>query len=81
MIRVDEIKDLLSGRMNQVLTYAQLGMTESQFMAFRKLFLDEFGNSGLLSDLERLSAHSSNTHEQERHGTGRHKLRKKGGVP
>jgi len=81
MISLDDINALIEARKNRVLTCAQVGMNEFQFKAFRKLFLDEFGRSGLLSDLERLLANSSNTHEQERQGTGRHTLRNKGGVP
>lgn len=74
-----DIENLLSQCMSRILTYAQAALPESQFRAFRKLVLDEFGKSGLASDLERLIVNSS--HSPERHGTGRHTLRKKGGVP
>lgn len=40
--------------MNRVLLIAQAALSENQFQAFRKLFLDEFGKSGLGKDLERL---------------------------
>jgi hypothetical protein len=74
-----DIENRLSQSMSRILTYAQAALPESQFRAFRKLVLDEFGKSGLASDLDRLIANSS--HSTERHGTGRNIPRKKGGVP
>ena len=79
MITTEKINDLLEKRKNRVLTCAQIGMDRFQFEAFRKILLDEFGNSGFLSDLERLFANS--THKQERYGMGRHILRKKRRCP
>lgn len=79
MVTVKDIDELISERKNRILTYAQMAIPDSQFQAFRKLFLDELGKSGLLKDLERLLGKSSNS--QERHGTGRNILRTKGGVP
>jgi len=79
MKALDEIQALIEARKNRVLTCAQIGMNEFQFTAFRKIFLDEFGKSGLGSDLEKLLRHSSI--ETTRQGTGRHTLCKKGGVP
>ena len=80
MIELDDIQALIEARKNRVLTCAQIGMSEFQFKAFRKIFLDEFGKSGLESDLERLLGHSSN-HSPTRQGMGRNTLCKKGGVP
>jgi hypothetical protein len=79
MVRLSDLEPLLSERMNRTLTVAQAALPESQFRAFRKLFLDEFGKNGLLTDLDRLFADSS--HSPERHGSGRNTLRKRGGVP
>ncbi len=79
MIKTEDIEKLLSPYKCRVLDFAQMALSESQFKAFRKLFLDEFGHSGFLSDLDRLVTNTS--HSPERHGTGRHILRKKGGVP
>lgn len=41
---------------NQVLRFAQCAMTESQFRSFRGLFLDEFGENGLETELKRIVA-------------------------
>ena len=79
MMRTEDINTLLAKRKTRILDFAQMALQESQFKAFRKLFLDELGNSGFLSDLDRLLANAS--HSPERQGTGRNTLRKKGGVP
>lgn len=79
MVTVEDIDELISERKKRILDYAQLAIPKSQFLVFRKLFLDELGNGGLLKDLERLLGNSVN--QQERHGTGRNTLRTKGGVP
>ena len=45
---------LLDARKSKILTYAQVGMTESQFKAYRSLVLDELGKNGLESELVKL---------------------------
>lgn len=50
------IVTLLNTRKKQVLLFAQSSMSESQFEAFRRLFLNEFGKSGFEKDLERILA-------------------------
>lgn len=77
-VRLQQVLDLLNLRKRQVLLIAQAALPEHQFQAFRQLFLDEFGKSGLESELARLFAESS---ARERQGTGRPTLCKKGGVP
>ncbi|MCH8262949.1 MAG: hypothetical protein IIA77_07900 [Proteobacteria bacterium] len=77
---LDDIQALIEARKNRVLTCAQIGMNEFQFKAFRKIFLDEFGKSGLGSDLEKLLGHSS-IQSPTRQDKGRNTLCKKGGVP
>lgn len=47
------IVDLLNRRKNRVLLVAQSSMQDSQFKAFRKVFLDEFGRNGLESEIFR----------------------------
>ena len=42
----------VNARKNQALRYAQAALPESQFKAFRGLFLDEFGQNGLERELE-----------------------------
>lgn len=46
--------ELLNARKNRVLLVAQASLPEPQFRAFRQIFLDEFGKSGLEKDLEKI---------------------------
>ncbi len=52
----EAIVELLNARKKQTLLFAQSSMSESQFKAFRQLFLNEFGKSGLEKDLEKVLA-------------------------
>ena len=54
MVTRELIEELIRARLNQVLLVAEASLPESQFKAFRKLTLDQFGNSGLGKDLERI---------------------------
>lgn len=47
---------VVNARKNRALRYAEAAMPESQFRAFRGLFLDEFGRNGLESEVERIVA-------------------------
>ena len=67
MIDLDTIRALIKPRMRKVLEFGELAIPPAQFAAFRKLVLDEFGRSGLESELER----AFRKHHQERDGTGR----------
>ena len=49
---LEAILEVLNARKNQVLLVAQASLPPSQFDAFRKLFLNEFGRSGFQKDLE-----------------------------
>jgi len=64
MVTVATLLDLLNARKNRVLLYAQAALPQSQFDAFKKLFLDEFGRSGLEGQLVKLDAES----RQDRNG-------------
>lgn len=64
MVAVAALLDLLNARKNRVLLYAQAALPQSQFNAFKKLFLDEFGRSGLEGQLVKLDAES----RQDRNG-------------
>lgn len=68
MVTLDAIKKLIDHRKNKALLLAQSALPDSQFLAFRKLFLDEFGISGLESDLVRLFNEKTNTTQKARHG-------------
>ena len=50
------ILDLLNARKNRVLLVAQSSLPESQYKAFRQIFLDEFGKGGLEKELVRVFA-------------------------
>jgi hypothetical protein len=54
MVTAQLILDLLNARKNRVLLLAQAALPDSQFQAFRTLFLNEFGKSGLERELVRL---------------------------
>lgn len=46
------IKQLINARKNRVLTIAQAALPDTQYQAFKKLFLDEMGERGLEKDLK-----------------------------
>ena len=48
--------DAVNARKNRALRLAEAALPESQFRAFRGLFLDEFGRCGLERELERIVA-------------------------
>ncbi len=53
MIDLDTVLGLIKPRMKRILDFGELALAPAQFAAFRKLVLDEFGRSGLESELER----------------------------
>jgi hypothetical protein len=67
MIELDTVLRLIRPRMKRILDFGELALAPAQFVAFRKLVLDEFGRSGLESELER----AFREHLQEHSGTGR----------
>ncbi len=56
MVMLQAIVDALNARKNKVLLLAQAALPDTQFQAFRKLFLGEFGRDGLERELEHLFA-------------------------
>ncbi len=68
MVTLQALLDLLSHRKNRVLLLAQSSLPDSQYQAFRRLFLDEFGKSGLERELARVFTEES---AKDRHGQGR----------
>lgn len=56
MVTLPTFFELLNARKTRVLLYAQAALPQSQFDAFKKLFLDEFGRSGLEGQLVKLDA-------------------------
>lgn len=64
MVILAQILELLNARKNRVLLLAQASLPESRFLAFRTLFLNEFGKSGLEQELARLL----DEYHKDRHG-------------
>lgn len=60
----DTVIDGLKPRMNKVLTIAEAALPQSQFQAFRKLFLEEMGRNGFEAFLREAEADLNNV----RHG-------------
>jgi hypothetical protein len=50
----NRVISLLNARKNRVLLIAQASLPEHQYQAFKKLFLDEFGDRGLEKELKPL---------------------------
>lgn len=73
MIDLDTIRNLVKPRMKRILEFGELALAPTQFAAFRRLVLDEFGRSGLESELER----AFREQYKERIGTGRPTLQGK----
>lgn len=48
------VSALLNARKSRVLLIAQASLSEHQYQAFKKLFLDEFGERGLEKELKPL---------------------------
>lgn len=75
MVTREDIERLLNTRLSQILLIAESSLPATQYQAFRKLTLNEFGRNGIGKDLDRLFGYNTT-----RHGTGRNRLRKEGGA-
>jgi hypothetical protein len=67
MVIVEAIREVLNVRKRRLLLFAEAALPQGQFQAFRKLVLDEMGNTGLEQDLVRVVA---NIRQGERCGAG-----------
>ncbi len=65
MVTLETILQVINGRKSHALLLAQAALPEHQFKAFKTLFLDEFGQKGLETDLARVYA------EDRQHGMDR----------
>lgn len=66
---LQQINELINPHKNRILQVAQSALPESQFSAFKKLFLDEFGQKGLESELANLFMNESDSqHHMAGHG-------------
>ena len=52
MLLLEAVLTALNSRKNHILLVAQAALPPSQYEAFRKLFLDQFGKSGFEEDLK-----------------------------
>jgi len=59
------IKDLMNRHKNRVLLIAQSSLPDSQYQAFKKLYLDEMGERGFEKELRNLI---ENQHGMDRNG-------------
>ena len=64
MVVLQTISELLRVRLKRVLDAAALVLPPGQYPQYRKIVLDEFGQRGLLKDLER------ELRNLDRHGQG-----------
>ena len=69
MVNREQIDRLLNAKLTRILDIAKAALPDSQFQAYRKLVLDEFGRSGLGKELDRLYSTT-----MDRQGTGRNTL-------
>ncbi|MGB7540765.1 MAG: hypothetical protein WBM28_01965 [Burkholderiales bacterium] len=60
MMILQAILDSLNARKNRLLLVAQAALPESQFQAFRKLFLGELGKDGLEAELAKIVVEHEN---------------------
>ncbi len=60
---LEMILERLNARKKRVLLVAESSLPESQYKAFRQILLDEFGKSGLETELEKVLAEK---HHKER---------------
>jgi hypothetical protein len=62
MVKQEDIERLINNHLNQLLIVAETALPSSQFQAFRKFTLNEFGKNGLSKELERL--YNGNQHKE-----------------
>lgn len=68
MVNTGYVMELVNHRVTRILLVAEASLPASQFQAFRKVVLDEFGRNGLVRELERLTGQVGS---EEREGWGR----------
>ena len=71
MVDREQINSLISTKLARILLVAEAAIPAGQFQAYRKFVLDEFGNSGIGKELDKIFSTT-----MDRQGTGRNILRK-----
>ena len=77
MVSKEDIRTLINPRLNRVLTAMELSVPKDKYGTCRKLILNEFGNSGLVRDLEEMFWGSGS---KDRQGSGGPIPRRKDGA-
>lgn len=54
MLDREELTNIINPRINRILQYAEAALPQSQFRAFRRLVLNEFGDNGMVQDLNKM---------------------------
>ncbi len=54
MVTRELLEQIINSHLNQVLLVAEAALSASQFQAYRKFVLNEFGKNGLGKELERV---------------------------
>lgn len=78
MVTRELIDKLIGKRLTEVLLYAEAALPQSQFQAFRKLTLNQFGQGGLGKDLDQVFGEDR---YHERQGMGGHRMSKRRSEP
>ncbi|MEQ9490194.1 MAG: hypothetical protein RIM72_14505 [Alphaproteobacteria bacterium] len=77
-MRLDQrIQDLVNARVRRILLVGETALPKSQFLAYRKLVLDEFGEQSFHKELRVLL---DTQNGREWNGTGRDYSDRKGGL-
>lgn len=63
VVALQTLLNLINARKNRALLLAESSLPESQFRAFRKMFLMEFGEKGLEGELQKIYA-EQNKHDR-----------------
>lgn len=62
MVKLEHVLAAVNVRVSQVLLVAESSLGATQFPAFRKFVLDQFGNNGLVKDLKQLPSETKDRH-------------------
>ncbi len=78
MVSTSQVMELVNPHVRRILLMIEACLPPSQFQAYRKLVLDEFGRNGLVGELERVAGQVGC---EERDEQGRNTRCRKGGGP
>lgn len=67
MVTLSAVLEAINTRKGRALLFAEAALPEHQFKAYKKLFLDEFGDRGLVRELAEMFA-ENRQHGMDRNG-------------